>query len=76
MFKNHYKGHGLREQAIEFARCKNLGLIQSPLMPHSEKLDEMKSMDIIREQIGIKYPNDKYKSASIGHCVVALISQR
>ena len=58
IFKNHYKGHGLREQAIEFARCKNLGLNQSPLMPHSEILDVMKSMDIIREQIGLKYPND------------------
>jgi len=58
IFKNHYKGHGLREQAIEFARCKNSGLIQSPLMPHSEILDVMKSMDIIREQIGLKYPND------------------
>ena len=57
-FENNYEGHGLREQAFEFARCKDLDLTQSPLMPHKETLEIMKSMDLIRQQIGLKYPND------------------
>ena len=57
-FDNNYEGQGLREQAYEFAKCKNLGLIESPLMTHKETLEVMKSMDLIRQQIGLKYPND------------------
>ena len=29
-YPNTYKGHGLREQAIEFARCVKSGEIESP----------------------------------------------
>ena len=57
-FDNNYVGHGLREQASEFARCKDLDLLESPLMPHKETLEIMKSMDLIRQEIGLKYPND------------------
>ena len=57
-FDNNYEGQGLREQAYEFAKCKNLELIESPLMPHKETLEIMESMDLIRQQIGLKYPND------------------
>tara|TARA_B100001250_G_C19761598_1_gene772730 strand:- start:247 stop:1230 length:984 start_codon:yes stop_codon:yes gene_type:complete len=57
-YKNNYNGHGLREQAKEFARCKKLNLLESPLMPTQESMNVMKSMDEIRRQIGLKYPND------------------
>jgi predicted dehydrogenase len=57
-YPNNYKGHGLREQAIEFSRCVRSRLIESPLMPHSESIAVMRSMDKIREQIGLHYPNE------------------
>ncbi len=58
-YKNTYEGHGLREQAKEFARCVRLNLLETPLMPHSETINIMKSMDIIRKKIGLEYPNDR-----------------
>ena len=58
-YPNNYKGHGLREQAIEFSRCVGSKLIESPLMPHEESIAVMRSMDKIREQIGLHYPNEK-----------------
>ena len=43
---------------MDKAISKKLKLIESPLMPHKETLEIMESMDLIREQIGLKYPND------------------
>ncbi|SVB60739.1 uncharacterized protein METZ01_LOCUS213593 [marine metagenome] len=57
-YSNHYKGHGLREQAIEFARCVRSGLIQSSMMSHNESIAVMRSMDEIRMQVGFHYPNE------------------
>ena len=57
-YPNNYKGHGLREQAIEFARCVRSGVTESPLLPHRESVSVMKSMDEIRRQIGLRYPNE------------------
>jgi predicted dehydrogenase len=51
-----YMGHGLREEAIEFARCLNSGAKESPMLPHSEILSIMKSMDEIKNQIGLTFP--------------------
>ena len=50
-----YRGHGLREQAIELEHCVNSKNIESPKMPHSESIAVMKSMDKIRKQIGLKF---------------------
>jgi len=57
-YPNNYEGHGLREQAIEFSRCVKSRLIESPLMPHRESIAVMKSMDEIRREIGLRYPNE------------------
>ena len=57
-YSNHYKGHGLREQAIEFARCVRSGSIQSSMMSHNESIAVMRSMDEIRMQVGLHYPNE------------------
>ena len=54
-YPNTYVGHGLREQAIEMARVVRAGLLQSPLMPWSETIAVMKTMDEIRKQIGLLY---------------------
>ncbi len=55
-YPNTYLGHGLREQAIEMARIVRTGLLESPLMPWHESLAVMRSMDEVREQIGLVYP--------------------
>ena len=55
-YPNHYEGHGLREQAIEFSRCVRTNLIESPLMTHGESIAVMSSMDEIRRQVGLHYP--------------------
>jgi len=51
-----YQGHGLREQAIEMARVVHSGALESPLMPWSQTLAVMNTLDEIRRQIGLAYP--------------------
>lgn len=51
-----YQGHGIREQAREFAEVVRSGELESPLMSHIESLAIMSVMDEIREMIGLKYP--------------------
>lgn len=55
-FKNEYRGHGLREQAIYFEKMLISGKTDSELMPISETISIMETMDEIRDQIGLKYP--------------------
>lgn len=55
-YPNTYLGHGLREQAVELARVVSAGELESPLMPWSETIAVMKSMDKIRQQIGLRFP--------------------
>jgi len=56
--ENDYVGHGLREEAVEVARCIRSGLIESPLMPHDFTLLTMATMDAIRGQVGLRYSVD------------------
>lgn len=56
-YRSQYQGHGLREQAKEFARCVKVGLTESPLNSHKESLAVMKLMDHIRKKIGLKFNN-------------------
>ena len=53
-----YKGHGLREQAQEFARCVQSGLKESAILTPAATLEVMVIMDEIRKQTGIKYPGE------------------
>ena len=55
-YPREYVGHGIREQAREFAEVVRNGAIESPIMSHSESLAIMQVMDEIREMIGLKYP--------------------
>ena len=50
-----YIGHGLREQAIELENCVNNSIIESSKMPHNESIAVMKSMDKIRQKIGLNF---------------------
>jgi predicted dehydrogenase len=55
-FKNEYRGHGLREQAIYFEKMLITGKKDSELLPISETVSIMETLDEIRSQIGLKYP--------------------
>lgn len=51
-----YTGHGLREQAEHFKQLVTAGKLESEILTWKNTLDIMKTMDAVREQIGLKYP--------------------
>ncbi len=52
-----HEGHGLRHQAAEVVRCVRAGLTESPVLPLAETVSIMRTMDEIRSQIGLTYPD-------------------
>jgi predicted dehydrogenase len=53
-------GHaGLAHQAAHFATLLAQGHTESPLLPLQESLTIMRTMDEIRQQIGLVYPNER-----------------
>ncbi len=55
-YPNTYTGHGLREQAESFKQLVESGKVQSEILSWQDTIDIMKTMDAVREQIGLKYP--------------------
>ena len=55
-FPKQYEGHGLREQALEFATLLKDGKKESELMSHADTQSIMETMDEIRSQIDLYYP--------------------
>ena len=55
-YPNIYQGHGLREQAETFKQLVNSGNLESQILTWKETVDIMKTLDTVREQIGLKYP--------------------
>lgn len=55
-YPKEYQGHGIREQAKEFAHIVKSGEVESPLMSHQESISIMNVMDEVREIIGLRYP--------------------
>jgi len=51
-------GRGFAHEAIEFQRCLDEGLRESPLVPHAQTLTIMRQMDALRAQVGVRYPGD------------------
>lgn len=51
-----YTGHGLREQAESFKGLVQSGKLESEILSWQDTIDIMKTMDAVREQIGLKYP--------------------
>ena len=49
------RGNGMGYEAEEVMRCLNEGLLESPLIPHSETLAVMSTLDAVRAQIGVRY---------------------
>ena len=52
-YKNNYKGHGLREQAIDMEECVLNNKIESDKMTHKDTLEVIKIMDEVRNKIGL-----------------------
>jgi predicted dehydrogenase len=57
-YPSDYQGHGLREQAVEFARVVKSGAKESPILRWEDTIAIMEIMDTVRSQIGLKYPFD------------------
>jgi predicted dehydrogenase len=55
-YPNTYKGHGLREQAEVFKQLVLIGKLESEILTWKDTVDIMKTLDAVREQIGLKYP--------------------
>ena len=55
-YPSDYKGHGLREQAVEFAHVIKSGAKESPILTWDDTIAIMEIMDTVRTQIGLKYP--------------------
>ncbi len=49
------RGNGLGYEAEEVMRCLEAGLTESPLVPLDATLAMMRTLDTIREQIGVSY---------------------
>ena len=52
------EGNGYQFEAIEVMRCLREGLLESPVMPLDESLTIMRTMDTLREQWGVRYPQE------------------
>ena len=55
-YPNTYRGHGLREQAEIFKQLVLSGKKESEILNWKDTIDIMKTLDIVRGQIGLKYP--------------------
>ena len=51
------RGNGLGYEAEETMRCLKAGLTESPVIPHEATLDVMRTLDAVRLQIGVTYPD-------------------
>lgn len=50
--------NGYEYEVLECKRCFEEGLLESPMMPHSETLAIMQQMDRLRGEWGVKFPMD------------------
>ncbi|NUS09902.1 MAG: Gfo/Idh/MocA family oxidoreductase [Streptomyces sp.] len=46
----------MRYEAVEVGRCLREGLTESPLVPLDGSLSVMRTLDAVRERIGVRYP--------------------
>jgi len=55
-FKQKHRSGGFEYQIEEAMACIRAGQIETPIMSHMDSLGNMRVMDEIRAQIGVKYP--------------------
>ena len=54
-----YDSTGFQFEANEAGNCLKAGKIESSILPLDETLEIMKTMDTLRSQWGLKYPEEK-----------------
>ncbi len=54
-----YESTGFQFEAIEAGNCLKTGMTESNIIPLDETLEIMKTMDTIRNQWGLKYPEER-----------------
>jgi dihydrodiol dehydrogenase / D-xylose 1-dehydrogenase (NADP) len=52
-------GAGMQYEAREVHHCLHQGVLESPLIPHSESMIIQRIMDNLRTQLGVEYPQEK-----------------
>lgn len=52
------EGNGYQFEAIHVMECLAQGLTESPVMPLDESLSIMRTMDTLRQQWGVRYPQE------------------
>ncbi|WP_137989594.1 Gfo/Idh/MocA family protein [Streptomyces vilmorinianum] len=50
--------HSLRHEAAEVMRCLRAGETESPLVPLDGSLAVMRTLDAVRDRIGVRYPSE------------------
>lgn len=58
-YPKEYKGHGLRDQALEFEKVVRSGAKSSAILTPDESILIMESLDEVRKQIGLIYPSER-----------------
>ncbi|MSR98321.1 Gfo/Idh/MocA family oxidoreductase [Arthrobacter sp. BL-252-APC-1A] len=58
-------GNGYTYELREVTRCIQEGLTESPTMPWDDSLQTMQLFDEVRAQLGVRYPNDDRRLASL-----------
>ncbi|MEO0048816.1 MAG: hypothetical protein RL556_148 [Actinomycetota bacterium] len=53
-----HEGRGMQYQALHFEECLRQGLLTSPILPLSESVQIMQTLDAIRSQIGVRYAGE------------------
>lgn len=53
-----YAGNGMNHEAVEAMRCMRMGALESPLVSWQMTADVMALLDGVREQVGVRYPEE------------------
>ncbi|MGW6396229.1 Gfo/Idh/MocA family protein [Streptomyces sp. NPDC055103] len=57
-FVNGDDPHSMRHEAAEVMRCLRAGATESPLVPLDGSLAVMRTLDAVRERVGVRYPSE------------------
>ncbi|MFJ5707031.1 Gfo/Idh/MocA family protein [Streptomyces sp. NPDC093105] len=57
-FTNSHDPHSLRHEAAEVMRCLRAGETESPLVPLDGTLAVMRTLDAVRDRVGVRYPQE------------------
>jgi len=56
-----YQGNGYNYEAVEVGACLRAGQLESKIMPLDESLEIMRTLDTLRQQVGLRYPMELHR---------------